>query len=98
MLGIDAHKCPKCGGRVSWSKLWGLSWSQDPWECGGCGTLLQVNMERRSSLTFISTAFVCGLMAACFTTTWSLAALLLPGFLVIWYFDTAAVAVPAKDL
>ena len=32
------------------------------------------------------------------TTTWSLAAILVPGFLAIWYFDKAAVAAPAKDL
>ena len=55
-------------------------------------------MDRRSNLTFISTVFVGGLMAACFTTTWSLAAILVPGFLVIWYFAKAAVAAPAKDL
>ena len=98
MMGFDAHKCPKCGDTLSWKKLWGLSWSQEPWNCGECETLLRVDMNRRSSLTFLSTAFVCGLMAACFAITWTLAWLLLPGFLVIWYFDTAAVAVPAKDL
>ena len=98
MSWFDAHKCPQCGETVPWRRLWGLSWAQGPWECGGCGAQLRVNMTRRSNLTFISTAFVCGLMAACFATTWSLAALLVPGFLLIWYFDTAAVAAPAKDL
>ena len=95
MNWFDAHKCPECRKTISCKKQWGLSWSQKPWVCGGCGAPLRVDMDRRSHLTFISTVFVCGLMAACFTTTWSLAALLLPGFLVIWYFDRAAVAVPA---
>jgi len=98
MNWFDAHKCPECGGTISWKKQWGLSWSQQPWGCESCGVPLRVDMDRRSNLTFISTVFVGGLMAACFTTTWSLAAILVPGFLVIWYFDKAAVAAPAKDL
>ena len=87
-----SHGCPRCGRPVPWRRLWGLSWSAGSWNCAGCGARLRVDMDRRSNLTFLSTVFLCALLASCHAFTWYLAFMLVPGFAVIWSRDRPAVA------
>jgi hypothetical protein len=96
MKPMNLRKCPRCGGPIARYRLWGLSWSAAPWPCGGCDAMLGVDMDRRSNLTFVSTVFVCGLLATCFAWTWYAALLAVPGFVAIWSLDRAVVA-PASD-
>ena len=93
MSWMTTRVCPRCGEPVPWRRLWGLSWSADPWKCGACGTMLRVDMDRRSNLSLVSTVFVCGLLAICFTWSWYAALLVVPGFPAIWSQDRAKVAV-----
>ena len=91
------RRCPRCGEPIPSTRLWGLSWSHDPWKCDGCGTMLRVDMDHRSNLTFVSTVIVCGLLAASFAITWKLAFLAVPGFLAVWSQDRAMVAEEANN-
>lgn len=86
------HRCARCGTVIPRHMLWGLSWSADKWKCPGCGTLLMVDLDRRSNLTFVSTVFICSLLALCFTWSWSVALLVPPGLAAIWALDRPVVA------
>jgi hypothetical protein len=60
--------------------------------------MLRADMERRSNLTFVSTVFVCGLLATCFAWTWYVALLAVPGFVATWSLDRAVVASESNPL
>ena len=92
------RRCAQCGAVLPWNKLWGLSWSNGIWPCPGCGKMFKVDMNRRSNLTFISTVFICGLLAMCFAYTWNLAWLALPGLVAIWSADRPVVAEETPSL
>lgn len=96
MKSLSLRRCPRCGDPIPGRRLWGLSWSAATWECAGCGAKLRVDHDRRSNLTFVSTVFVCGLLATCFAWGWSAALLAVPGFVAIWSLDRAVVA-PEHD-
>lgn len=86
------RRCARCGDVLPWQRMWGLSWSHEPWACAGCGGMLKVDLDRRSNLTFVSTVFICGLMAMCFTYSWNLAMLAIPGLAGIWMLDRPVLA------
>jgi len=41
------RRCPKCGTKVSWVRLWLKAWISARWPCPGCAAMLKFHVGRR---------------------------------------------------